>query len=115
MIEDAYSFLMILPIIVGGGVSLFLLSKYGFIEKISLPKALIIFFIPLVISGIISGILLHSQTELITNDKNQEKKDLLGLGCKQLKQVLEDIITEKLKVYQESEELAGQLILMRCL
>jgi len=111
--ENPIIILPLIPLLLGAGVSIFLLIYLGLKENFNTIR-LIGMLIPLVI-GVTSSLILTNEVVMqMNNELESEKKDLLGLGCKQLKQVLEDIITEKIKVYPESEELAGQLLLVRC-
>ena len=111
--ENPIIILPLIPLLLGSSVSIFLLIYLGSKENFNTIR-LIGMLIPCMLGVTFSLILANEVIMQMNNELESEKKDLLGLGCKQLKQVLEDIITEKIKVHQDSEELASQLLLVRC-
>jgi len=101
----------ILAPILGCIVMLFLVNRESKLrDSIYIP----IVFIPLIIGlGILFFITYLDNQETLLEIET-EKTELQGMGCKQLKQFLDDIITEKIEVYAESKDTAMQLLLTRC-
>jgi len=106
-----YITIAVMTIIIGIGVFLLLVFK---LEMKNFNLEILVILTPLIIMGIIIvslGALLLDETN---KDQQNEQQQLLGMGCKQLKQFLEDAITEKIQAYDDSKDMATQLLLTRC-